>query len=73
MRVALVSRWLLEEPSSYRLVQLLALVKPSVLGILRSEVFDLNVTKIPVPRSYPGWRYGHCGAVHCVRQFGTAQ
>jgi hypothetical protein len=67
-----VARWLHDVSVSYRLVQLLALVKPSVVGILRSEVFDLNVTKIPVPRSYPGWRCGYCGAVRCVRQFGAA-
>ncbi len=57
-RAAKVSRWLHDVSSSYRLVQLLALVKPSVAGILRSEAFGLNVTKIPVPRSYPGWRCG---------------
>ncbi len=56
-RAAKVARWLHDVSASYRVVQLLALVKPSVMGILRSEAFGLNVTKIPVPRSYPGWRY----------------
>jgi hypothetical protein len=56
-RATKVARWLRDVSVSYRVVQLLALARPSVMGILRSEAFGLNVTKIPVPRSYPGWRY----------------
>jgi hypothetical protein len=58
-RATKVARWLRDLSVSYRVVQLLALARPtgSVMGILRSEAFGLNVTKIPVPRSYPGWRY----------------
>jgi hypothetical protein len=57
VRAKAVREWAAETTVSVRIVTLLAWVKPAVLGVLRSNTLGLDATRIPVPPSYPGWRW----------------
>ncbi len=59
LRVKAIHDWQVETASSVRLLSLLAWIRPAVLTVLRSNVMGLDATRIPVPSTFPGWRYRH--------------